>query len=208
MYAGSNGGNSKVARTTAFVVRVFSLGISSRSLAWHLRARASGYDFFGHQAGEAEFHEGHQRPPIRELEADGSTIHSQKTRTTKSGGPRYACYACLPFVCGRRGFSSCGRPPVQSVRGPLRHLVAYGSTNKYRPVTSCKISGSSAKRPTQTVYFFCATATMLTMTATVKTMDSQRWVCRTHLFQFNGTSSEGEPEAGRFSLDCQEIFLF
>ena len=28
------------------------------------------------------------------------------------------------------------------------------------------------------------------MTATVKAMDSQRWVCRTHLFQFNGTSSE------------------
>lgn len=27
------------------------------------------------------------------------------------------------------------------------------------------------------------------MTATVKAMDSQRWVCRTHLFQFNGTSS-------------------
>src|SRR5438552_10823330 len=26
---------------------------------------------------------------------------------------------------------------------------------------------------------------MLTMTATVKAMDSQRWVCRTHLFQFN-----------------------
>src|SRR5947209_390738 len=31
---------------------------------------------------------------------------------------------------------------------------------------------------------------MLTMTATVKAMDSQRWVCRTHLFQFNGTSFE------------------
>src|SRR5438445_979045 len=30
---------------------------------------------------------------------------------------------------------------------------------------------------------------MLTMTATVKAMDSQRWVCRIHLFQFNGTSS-------------------
>jgi hypothetical protein len=28
------------------------------------------------------------------------------------------------------GPSSCGRPPVQSVRRPLPHLVAYGSTNK------------------------------------------------------------------------------
>jgi hypothetical protein len=56
---------------------------------------------------------------------------------------------------------------------------------------------STAKRPSEAVYFFCATATMLTMTATVKAMDSQRWVCRTHLFQFNGTSSEDEPEADR-----------
>jgi hypothetical protein len=38
-------------------------------------------------------------------------------------------------------------------------------------------------------YFPCTTATMLTMTATVKAMDSQRWVCRIHLFQFNVTSS-------------------
>jgi hypothetical protein len=30
--------------------------------------------------------------------------------------------------------SSCGQSPVQSVRRPLRHLAAYGSTNKYRPV--------------------------------------------------------------------------
>jgi hypothetical protein len=41
---------------------------------------------------------------------------------------------------------------------------------------------------------------VLTMTATVKAMDSQRWVCRTHLFQFNGTSSEDEPEADRAQL--------
>jgi hypothetical protein len=27
------------------------------------------------------------------------------------------------------------------------------------------------------------------MTAAVKAMHSQRWVCRTHLFQFSGTSS-------------------
>src|SRR6266852_6298048 len=83
------------------------------------------------------------------------------------------------------GPSSCGRPPVQSVRRPLRHLVACGSTNKYRPVNRSKASGNTAKRPTLEVYFPCTTATMLTMTATVKAIDSQRWVCRTHLFQFD-----------------------
>ena len=31
---------------------------------------------------------------------------------------------------------------------------------------------------------------MLAMTATVKAMETQRWVCRIHLFQFNGISSE------------------
>ena len=75
------------------------------------------------------------------------------------------------------------------MRGPLRHLAAYGSTNKYQPVINCKASGTSAERPTQTVYFFCPTATMLTMTPAVKATDSQRWVYRIHLFQFNGTSS-------------------
>src|SRR5439155_861413 len=90
--------------------------------------------------------------------------------------------------------ASCGRPPVQSAGRPLPHLVAYGSTNKYRPVNRSEASGSSAKRPTQTVYFFCATATMLTMTPTVKAMDSQRWVCRTHLFQFNGTPLKTSPK--------------
>src|SRR5213594_3382692 len=83
------------------------------------------------------------------------------------------------------GPSSCGRPPVQSVGRPLPHLVAYGSTNKYRPVSRSKASGNTAKRPTLEVYFFCTTATMLTMTVTVNAMDNQRWVCRTHLFQFN-----------------------
>jgi hypothetical protein len=38
------------------------------------------------------------------------------------------------------------------------------------------------------------------MTPTVKAMDSQRWVRRTHLFQFNGTSSEDEPEADQAHL--------
>src|SRR2546425_2732695 len=45
------------------------------------------------------------------------------------------------------------RPPVQSVRRPLPHLVAYGSTNKYRPVNRSKASGNTAKRPTLEVYF-------------------------------------------------------
>jgi len=78
--------------------------------------------------------------------------------------------------------SSRGGSSVQSAREPLRHFAAYGSTNKYRPVKNCKASGNTAKRPSEAVYFFCATATPLTMTATVKAMDSQRWVCRTHLF--------------------------
>lgn len=96
---------------------------------------------------------------------------------------------------GYRGKASASvaELPVQSVARPLRHLVAYGSTNKYRPVKNCRASGITAKRPTEAVYFFWAMATMLTMTATVKAMDSQRWVCRTHLFQFNGTSSEVSP---------------
>ena len=84
--------------------------------------------------------------------------------------------------------------PVQSVRRPLPHLAAYGSTNKYRPVNSCKASGNTAKRPTLGVYFPCTTATMLTMTATVKAMDSQRWVCRTHLFHFNVTPLKTSPK--------------
>jgi hypothetical protein len=32
----------------------------------------------------------------------------------------------------------------------------------------------------------------------VKTMDTQRWIWRTHLFQFNGTSAEG-PEVDIFA---------
>ena len=78
---------------------------------------------------------------------------------------------------------------VQMVLRPLRHLVAYGSTNKYRPVSRSNASRATAMRPNRLVYFPLTTATPLMMTATVKTIDSQRWVCRTHLFQFNRTSS-------------------
>jgi hypothetical protein len=50
---------------------------------------------------------------------------------------------------------STSRHGGQSVRHLLRRFVAYGSANKYRLVNRSKASGSSAKRPTQTVGFFC-----------------------------------------------------
>src|SRR5882757_894179 len=37
-------------------------------------------------------------------------------------------------------------------------------------------------------------ATKLAMTVTVKAIDSQRWICRTHVFQFIETSCEDEPK--------------
>jgi hypothetical protein len=41
-------------------------------------------------------------------------------------------------------------------------------------------------------------ATKLAMTVTVKAMDSQRWLCRIQLFQFNAISSEdAEAQRGR-----------
>jgi hypothetical protein len=52
---------------------------------------------------------------------------------------------------------------------------------------------------------------MLTMTATVKAMDSQRWICRTHVFQFNGTSFEdelkriGAPSAAAFVATFADV---
>src|SRR5580765_1251514 len=45
----------------------------------------------------------------------------------------------------------------------------------------------------------------LAMTVTVKAMDSQRWICRIHLFQSNGTSSEDELEADR--ARCRDTTL-
>jgi hypothetical protein len=50
------------------------------------------------------------------------------------------------------------------------------------------MSGNSARSPTQTAGSFCLKAMMLTMTAAVKTMDVQRWVCRIHSFKFKETS--------------------
>jgi len=48
---------------------------------------------------------------------------------------------------------------------------------------------ATADRPSLLLYFPCATVTPLMMTATVKTMDTQRWVWRIVLLQFNWTSS-------------------
>jgi hypothetical protein len=83
--------------------------------------------------------------------------------------------------------------------------VAYGSTNKYAPVKKSKASGSTAKRPSELVYFFYATATPLTVTTTVKATDSQRCVCRTHLFQFIEISSEVEPEGRVAARLCPAV---
>ena len=44
---------------------------------------------------------------------------------------------------------------------------------------------ATADRPSLLLYFPCTTVTPLMMTATVKIMETQRWVCRIHLFQFN-----------------------
>jgi hypothetical protein len=52
--------------------------------------------------------------------------------------------------------------------------VAYGSTNKYRPVISNKPSRNTAERPILELYLPRATATPLAMMAAVKAMDSQR----------------------------------
>ena len=89
---------------------------------------------------------------------------------------------------------------VQSAR-PLRHLVTYGSTNKYIPVKNIKASAATAKRPIQLVYLCLNTATPLKMTTSVKATDSQRCSCRTHLLQFNGASSS------RVGLNAQRTAL-
>src|SRR5215472_14152524 len=101
--------------------------------------------------------------------------------------------------------SSKSRVFVQPARRPLRHFVTYGSTNKYRPVTRSKASGNTAMRPTPPLYFFSAMATILMITATVKAMDSQRWICRTHLFQLNGTLAAA---AGFCAVDSMLLLVF
>src|SRR5439155_17791748 len=74
---------------------------------------------------------------------------------------------------------------------PLRHLAAYGSVNRYRPLNRSKASGSSGEYVTQGGGIPPpprARATKLAMTVSVKAMDTQRWTCRIQLLQFNGTS--------------------
>jgi hypothetical protein len=66
-----------------------------------------------------------------------------------------------------------------------RHLLRYGSTNRYSPVSRSKASMATADRPNLLLYFPSTTVMPLMMTATVKTTDTQRWVCRIHLLQFN-----------------------
>lgn len=57
----------------------------------------------------------------------------------------------------------------------------------------------------------CAKAMKVTMTVTAKVMATQRWICRTHLFQFNGTSSEDEQTqapatcAGSFTVPTVQV---
>ena len=78
------------------------------------------------------------------------------------------------------------RCDTASILQPVRrHLAAYGNANKYRPVKNCKASGTTANSPIEFVYLFCAIATMLMITASVKAIDSQRCVCRIHLLTFN-----------------------
>ena len=93
----------------------------------------------------------------------------------------------------------CGRPPVQSVRraaaplgGIRQHEQVQTGEQEQGEREQRRVGHPGRRHPTP-----CAKATKLAMTVTVKAMDSQRWICRTHLFQSNGTSSEDEPEADR-----------
>jgi hypothetical protein len=67
--------------------------------------------------------------------------------------------------------------------------VAYGNTNKYRPVSRSRASGNKGEYVMKAggiVPPDRARAMKLAMTVTVNTMANQRWICRIQLF--NGTS--------------------
>jgi hypothetical protein len=64
-------------------------------------------------------------------------------------------------------WESSDHSPVQPVRRLLLHLVAYGSTNKYRPVSRSKASENTAKRPTLEVYWGSAIRTLPTLVTLV-----------------------------------------
>ena len=65
----------------------------------------------------------------------------------------------------------------------VRHLAAYGNTNMYRPVINIKKRGGNGEYTIQPEGFPNAIQAKLATTVIVKTMDSQWWSCRTHLFQ-------------------------
>ena len=59
----------------------------------------------------------------------------------------------------------------------------------YSPVSISKASGSSGRKYTHWAGSLPTPSAMkMAATTAVKMIDSQRWICRTHLFQFNGTS--------------------
>ena len=93
---------------------------------------------------------------------------------------------------GRVG--ECGKPPVR--------LVAYGSTNRYRPVKKGKASGSTAQRPSKVMYFFCAAPTMLTLTVNVKAWTTIGRSVESILFQFNGPLLKTNPERTTHTYKC------
>src|SRR5512145_1950256 len=61
---------------------------------------------------------------------------------TDSGIGTLAHPFCVPFMAADLHQAST----IYEER-PLRNLVAYGSTNKYRPVNSCKANGGSKTGP-------------------------------------------------------------
>ena len=72
-------------------------------------------------------------------------------RTFASIVPRQSASSLMRWSikCGRRfrrdGLFHVQLPLSHLSYSPLRHLVAYGSTNKYRPVNRSKASGSSGE---------------------------------------------------------------
>ena len=55
----------------------------------------------------------------------------------------------------------------------------------YSPVHNSGMSGTNARKPIQVWPGMTNIATMLAMTAIVKVMDNQRWVCRIQVLKQN-----------------------
>src|SRR5882757_482462 len=93
------------------------------------------------------------------------------------GGGLHRDLRRLPGRLARHCVHSC-----PAVRRALPRLAAYGSTNMYRPVSMSKPSGNSGKKYTQEAGSFPTPKVMkMTATTAVKTIESQRWICRNHL---------------------------